>query len=106
MCACTSMLSEPSSASAWSLFFTMVWMTESSMLPVGAPAPMSRVRTIVVLLSRSAWMSVGARRHCVIFEVTSVDATPAAPVSELVAVDEPVLEAAELACVLLWSLDA
>jgi hypothetical protein len=39
-------------------------------------------------------------------EVTSVEATPAAPVRELVAVEEPVLEAAAFAAVLLWSFEA
>lgn len=65
LCACTSRLSEDSSLSAWSLFFTIVMITESSIDPVGAPAPASRVRTIVTEWSRSAWMSVGLRRHSV-----------------------------------------
>ena len=77
LCACTSMFREDRSLSAWSLFFTIVMITESSIEPVGAPAPSSRVRTIVVELFRSLWISVGARRHWVILELTSVEATAA-----------------------------
>jgi len=102
LCACTSMLSEDRSLSAWSLFFTIVMMTESSILPVGAPAPISRVRTIVVLWSRSDWRSVGAKRHWVIFELTSVEAMPAAPLL-VVALTEFVAPVVEV-LVALWSL--
>jgi len=72
LCACTSMFSEERSLSACSLFFTIVTMTESSIEPVGAPAGSSRVRTIVVPRSMSAWRSVGARRHSLMWLVTSV----------------------------------
>lgn len=50
----------------------MVMITESSVLPVGAPTTLSFVRTIVVPLSRSAWISVGPRRHSLMRVVTSV----------------------------------
>ena len=75
LCACTSRFSEDSWLSACSLFLIIVVITESSMLPVGAPAPSWRVRTIVAWRSRSDWMSDGDSRHCVILLLTSVEAT-------------------------------
>lgn len=72
LCAWTSMFKDDSSLSAWSLFFTRVMMTESSILPVGAPAPTSLVRTMVTPRSISAWRSVGARRHSVMCAVLCV----------------------------------
>jgi len=76
LCASTSILEAEAESwlSAWSLPFTIVLMTESSVLPVGAPTTLSLVRTIVVPRSRSAWISVGARRHSVICVVMSPDA--------------------------------
>jgi hypothetical protein len=49
----------------------IVLMTSSSVAPVGAPTTESFVRTIVTPLSRSAWSSVGPRRHSVMRVETS-----------------------------------
>jgi hypothetical protein len=55
LCASTSMplAADERMLSAWILPLTIVFRTESSVLPVGAPAPTSRVRTIAVPLLRS-----------------------------------------------------
>lgn len=58
--------------SAWSLPFTIVFKTVSSVLPVGAPALDSLVRTIAVPLSRSLLISDGLKRHSVMRVETSV----------------------------------
>lgn len=59
------MLAFASWLSAWSLPFTIVFRTVSSVLPVGAPAEDSLVRTMAVPLSRSLLSSDGLRRHSV-----------------------------------------
>lgn len=73
LCACTSIFDAEAESwlSAWSLPLTIVTMTESSVLPVGAPTMLSFVRTIVVPLLRSVWISAGARRHSVMCVVMS-----------------------------------
>lgn len=86
--------------SACSLFFTMVMITESSIDPVGAPAPISRVRTIVEDWSRSDWMSDGVRRHCETSVLTScvlVELEATLPLVESLVLVEPVAERLELA---------
>jgi len=76
LCASTSILEAEAESwlSAWSLPLTIVLMTESSVLPVGAPTTLSLVRTIVVPRSRSDWISVGPRRHSVMRVVMSPEA--------------------------------
>jgi hypothetical protein len=68
LCASTSIEDaiEASWLSACSLPLIIVMRTESSVLPVGAPTTLSFVRTIVTPRSRSAWMSDGETRNCVI----------------------------------------
>jgi hypothetical protein len=77
--------------SAWSFPFTIVMSTASSVLPVGAPTPTSRVRTIATSRSRSAWISAGARRHSVmcvsIVPVVEAEAMLAEAVLSVVAVE-------------------
>lgn len=97
MLACTSIFSDDRSRSACSLFFTMVMMTESSIEPVGAPAPISRVRTIVADRSRSAWRSDGLRRHWVICASTSPLAAKL-PLAEVVDAASVLDELTELPC--------
>lgn len=76
--ASTSIIEVATWLSAWSLPFTIVVITASSLAPVGAPTTLSFVRTIVTERSRSLWISVGERRHSVMRVVTS--AVLAAPV--------------------------
>ena len=79
----TSIIAFEVSASACSLPLTIVSMTESSELPVGAPMTVSFVRTIATPLSRSAWISESLKRHSVMRVVMSAPVVAAAMSVEL-----------------------
>jgi hypothetical protein len=88
----TSIIAFDVSESAWSLPFTIVSITLSSVLPVGAPTTLSLVRTIATPRSRSAWSSVSPSRHSVMRVLMSVPVVAAAMSVELLLV--PLIEVA------------
>ncbi len=84
------MLALDSSLSACSLPVTIVFNTVSSVLPVGAPATDSLVRTIATPLPRSALSSEGLRRHSVIRKEMSALELAALAIGRVSVVDEAV----------------
>jgi len=90
------MLALARSLSACSLPVTIVFTTVSSVLPVGAPAEDSFVRTIATPLSRSLLSSEGLRRHSVMrAEISLLEPVLLALVERLVSVVELVVPATE-----------
>lgn len=91
------MLAWESWLSAWILPETIVLRTVSSVVPVGAPAVASFVRTMATPLSRSLLSSDGLKRHSVIrAEISSLAPALLAVAERLVSVEEvPVVPATD-----------